>query len=171
MNLQIQGNAEPELIKVGAVALEDTGYGDIRSTPEIYNHAFRVRRTAQGNKVTVTSGTVSGLTPTIGGSPIDDNPAPQLDLDGFGDHVAVYLYGTAVLTDTETFGDLETIEILAERVSQVPPSTFENPVKRLATVRIVDGVIGTISQEVTTSFDLVRWYDYNVWLPGGAWAS
>lgn len=167
MDYKIQGTPEPELVRVGVDASEESGYSEFGDTQNPYTHAFRIKQ-ADAAKVTVYPGTVNGETPTIGGILLTNDTPPQLDLSGLGTQVVVALYGTVEVSDPVDFGNLLSIVIQAYPVGTLPTTSFENPVKRLGLITLEDGVIKTISQEVDTSLDLVRWFDYNVWLPGGS---
>lgn len=167
MDFKIQGTAEPNLIKVDMGAPEETGYSDFGESKHLYSHAFKIKQ-ADAAKVTVFPGTVNGVTPTIGGTPLTDDTPPQLDLSGLGTQVAVALYGTVEVSDPVDFGNLLTIVIQAYPVATLPDTSFEHPIKRIGLITLEDGAIKSVSQEVNTSLDLVRWYDTNIWLPGGS---
>jgi len=136
----------------------------ISSTPTtVIAPAFQLLRQGE-TEISVGYGTVNGVVPELDGRALSNNPAATITINS---SVVVVLLATTEVSDADTFGDLIEIEVKTYPIGGVPESSFENPIKRIGTVEMEDGAVNTIVQEVSSSLELVRWFDFNVWVPGG----
>lgn len=116
---------------------------------------------AGSSQISVTPGTVNGITPTIGGTPIDAATPPTLPVS-LGTTL-VYLRATIGVDPLEEeFGHLLSAEIVAS--ASPIESTFENPVLRLGRVVVSESGV-TIQGEVFGSLQLMRFYADYLWSP------
>ncbi|MBI5770851.1 MAG: hypothetical protein HZA93_23945 [Verrucomicrobia bacterium] len=104
------------------------------------DHPFLVRRFAAA-KVTVVFGQVNSITPTIGGTAIGTDPAPQLTIAASG---VVYLDATLDVDGVVTAVAIATAAAL-------PASTATHAYLTLATVTFASGAITALAQSVTHS--------------------
>lgn len=163
--VEIQGTSQPTVKPPDTTPGSVTGYSK-RTISDLVNSAFRIRQT-DTLEVSVGPGSVNGVVPTLGGTSLSAEPSPTVNVGGMGPSVAVYLLGEVETADPADFGNLLSITVEVISSGNVPESTFANPARRIGTVNIASGRINTIVQEVNSSLMLLRWYDYNVWLPGG----
>ena len=115
-------------------------------------HPFKVTAFYDGNdvKARIRAGTVNNLVPTIGGDPLDDDPAPTLTLTD-DETNRIYLKASTA-SPPVFFPDT----IIAESQTTDQTDTDSNGYLLLATVVVTGGKIISVNQFVYASQVLVR---------------